>query len=475
MSLVGVHRFTMLARVFTGLQSRSLHLAASKNVSGNWVVVNAHRHQRYRNWQPVIAATLVRHASDAAPKVFGNGVHMTGLGTMQTDKALDEFIALLHKNNLMDDSTRDNIKSISYTNATSIEIPQDKIDLISDVPQVDNIVTQIPEPPTPPAIQDIVEAAANTGSNLTELGLGGWTPPGMIQQALDLLHTQVGLPWWATIVCSTVAIRCLLLPIVIKIQRYAANMHNVQPEMQYIQAQLTEARKMGDQMEVMRLSGDMYRFMKEKNINPLTNAGLPLLQAPIFLSFFWALRGMVRAPVHSMADGGLFWFQDLTLPDPFYALPLITSVTLFTTIELGTDSVRIQSMGNMRHVMRALPIVMFPFIMNFESAILCYWVSTNVFSLIQVAILRIPKVRTYFKIPETINHDAKALPITKKKFVEGFKDSWTNMKVAREASARNIYDETVFEKAGKGPVPKTYKYDPTKPRNPNVFLSKKRD
>uniref|UniRef100_A0ABD2XGI1 Secreted protein n=1 Tax=Trichogramma kaykai TaxID=54128 RepID=A0ABD2XGI1_9HYME len=68
MSLVGVHRFTMLARVFTGLQSRSLHLAASKNVSGNWVVVNAHRHQRYRNWQPVIAATLVRHASDAAPK-----------------------------------------------------------------------------------------------------------------------------------------------------------------------------------------------------------------------------------------------------------------------------------------------------------------------------------------------------------------------------------------------------------------------
>ena len=50
------------------------------------------------------------------------------------------------------------------------------------------------------------------------------------------------------------------------------------------------------------------------------------------------------------------------------------------------------------------------------------------------------------------------------------------MKVAREMNARVMYDETVFEKAGKGPVPKTYKYDPTK-QHPltSAILSKKRD
>lgn len=36
------------------------------------------------------------------------------------------------------------------------------------------------------------------------------------------------------------------------------------------------------------------------------------------------------------------------------------------------------------------------------------------------------------------------------------------MKVAREVNARARYDELVFEKAGQGPVPKTYKLDPTK-------------
>lgn len=36
------------------------------------------------------------------------------------------------------------------------------------------------------------------------------------------------------------------------------------------------------------------------------------------------------------------------------------------------------------------------------------------------------------------------------------------MKVAREVNARAQYDEIVFQKAGMGPVPKTYKFDPTK-------------
>ena len=75
---------------------------------------------------------------------------------------------------------------------------------------------------------------------------------------------------------------------------------------------------------------------------------------------------MVSAPVESMKTGGILWFTDLTAPDQYYILPVLTSITLFTTIEVGTDSARIQSMGNIRHILRAVPFVMFPFIMNFE-------------------------------------------------------------------------------------------------------------
>lgn len=75
---------------------------------------------------------------------------------------------------------------------------------------------------------------------------------------------------------------------------------------------------------------------------------------------------MVHAPVESMKTGGLYWFSDLTVPDPLYILPVLTSTTLFVTIKTGTDFMRVDSMGNFRYVMQAAPFIMFPFIMNFE-------------------------------------------------------------------------------------------------------------
>jgi len=44
---------------------------------------------------------------------------------------------------------------------------------------------------------------------------------------------------------------------------------------------------------------------------------------------------MAALPVVSMQSGGLLWFTDLTIRDPYFALPLITAATLFITIEVG--------------------------------------------------------------------------------------------------------------------------------------------
>jgi YidC/Oxa1 family membrane protein insertase len=52
------------------------------------------------------------------------------------------------------------------------------------------------------------------------------------------------------------------------------------------------------------------------------------------MSFFFALKGMANAPVESMQYGGLFWFSDLTICDPYYILPLLTSVTVWATMEV---------------------------------------------------------------------------------------------------------------------------------------------
>lgn len=46
--------------------------------------------------------------------------------------------------------------------------------------------------------------------------------------------------------------------------------------------------------------------------------------------------------------------------------------------------------------------------------------------------------------------------------------AWTNMKITRELAERERIDEIQFQRAGKGPLVKTYKYDPTKVPTPTI-------
>lgn len=343
-----------------------------------------------------------------------------------------------------------------------------------------NIVdlTQIPEAPPipePAAVADVAATVLNAAGEPTfaSLGLGGWTPVGMVQNCMEYLHIGLDLPWWAAIALGTVFVRTVIFPLVIVSQRNAAKMNNHMPQLQVLQLKMTEARQTGDAIESARYAQEMMLFMKEKNLNPLKNMVVPLAQAPLFISFFMGLRSMANTPVESLREGGLWWFTDLTLADPYFLLPAITSATLYLTIEIGTDSARLsaQNMHVMKYVLRALPIVIFPFTMNFPSAILCYWTCSNFISLGQVAVLKIPAVREYFKIDKMVTHKPENLPMKKKQkgFVSGIKESWSNMKITRQIEERQQIDQIRFAKAGRGPLVKTFKYDPTKaPPGPTV-------
>ncbi|CAH1122923.1 unnamed protein product [Ceutorhynchus assimilis] len=331
----------------------------------------------------------------------------------------------------------------------------------------ENVTTDpIPEPPLVPdwTAESINQLNALGEPTFASLGLGGSTPVGILQSAMEYLHATVGLEWWATIVLSTLIIRICLFPLVILAQRNAAKMNNIMPQMQLLQMKITEARQTGDSMGAARYSQELMVFMREKGVNPFKNMLVPLAQAPIFLSFFMGLRQMANVPVDSLRTGGVFWFTDLTLPDQFYLMPVITSLTLWATIEVGADAGRLSAQNAviLKYFLRAMPIIIIPFTMNFPGAILCYWVSSNFVSLIQVSFLRIPKVRDYFKIERMVTFTPDQLPTKPKGFTEGVKDSWTNLKLTRELDERQRLDEMQFKRAGKGPLQKTFKYDPTK-------------
>lgn len=274
---------------------------------------------------------------------------------------------------------------------------------------------------------------------LSSLGLAGWTPVGMAQQCLEYLHISQNLPWWATIIVGTVCIRMVIFPLVIMTQRHVGHFNNSMPQVVHLQQRFSEARKAGDQIEAQRYASEIATFMKEKNLNPFKNFLGPLAQAPFFISFFLALRGMANCPVDSMKDGGLYWFTDLTVPDQFYGLPVITSLTLLVTIELGVDTGKMnnENAKSIKYLFRAVPFLMLPFSAQFPAAILCYWASTNFFSVLQVSFLKVPAVREFFKIPKHIPApQQQANPLNQKTFVENFRESWENVKLSKELDER---------------------------------------
>ncbi|XP_018565117.1 mitochondrial inner membrane protein OXA1L isoform X2 [Anoplophora glabripennis] len=331
-------------------------------------------------------------------------------------------------------------------------------------------IEPIPEPPPVPDLSEQIASQINVLGEPTfaSLGLGGSSPVGLVQTCFEYVHVTLGVPWWTSIAIGTLIIRLCLFPLVIIAQRNAAKMNNYLPQLQALQLKMTEARQTGNQIDAARYSQEMMLFMKEKELNPLKNMIVPLVQAPIFISFFMGLRQMCNAPVESLRTGGLWWFTDLTLPDQYFLLPIITSATLYATIELGTDSAKLssQNMQLMKYVLRGLPLLILPFTFNFPGAILMYWVSSNFISLIQVGVLRIPAVRDYFKIEPLQKFNPENLPIKPKGFREGLKDSWTNIKITKELEERTRLDDIQFHRAGRGPIVKTYKYNPTKQTHP---------
>ncbi|BET02391.1 60Kd inner membrane protein [Nesidiocoris tenuis] len=389
----------------------------------------------------------------------------------QTGELLQEPIQTLEESTLPEPTT-----IIPKVNASPLDGSIEALDTVSTT-DIGSVIPDSASDATATIIENLGKFSSEPA--IQTLGLGSWTPVGLVQRSLEFLHVTLDLPWWGAIAAGTLVIRLIVFPLVIMAQRNAAKMNNCLPEMQMIQLKMSEARQRGDRLDAARYASELMDFMSTKGISPIKNMIVPLCQAPFFISMFMGIRGMAGAPVQSFHEGGLFWFVDLTLPDQFYLLPLITSATLSLTVEIGTDTAKLNSMGMMKYVLRAVPLIIFPFTVNFPAGVLVYWTTANFISLVQVGVLRVPRVREFFNIDPLVKIDKKALPMKDKGFVGGMKESWTNMKLSRELEERERLDQSNFLRAGRGAVKKTYKFDPTQPRPPPRNLSsiqlKKRD
>ncbi len=214
------------------------------------------------------------------------------------------------------------------------------------------------------------------------------------EQILLIFHDDLGLGWGTSIVALTVVVRAALMPLTIKQFKSMQNMAKFQPEIKKLQE-----RYKGDRE---RLNQEMMKFYRENKVNPFASC-LPLIaQLPVFLALFYMLQKDLRLDVCPDVNppgtsnpvpcgpGGpaeFLFIPDIT--DKATGGVLIALIVLYvgsqllSTILMSTATDRTQRM-----IFLALPFVFVIFVINFPAGLLVYWITTNLWTIVQQAIVR---------------------------------------------------------------------------------------
>ena len=158
-----------------------------------------------------------------------------------------------------------------------------------------------------------------------------------------------------------------------------AAMQKMQPEMQRIQ-KLYANDKMCRQMEMMKL----YQTHKT---SPMSGCLPMLIQIPIFFALYKALLVSVQ-----MRNAHFLWISDLSAMDPYFILPILMGATMFLQQRLQSPKL---SAGNTNDIaaqtqrmMRWMPILFTVMFAWMPAGLVLYWTVSNIFSIIQMQIIK---------------------------------------------------------------------------------------
>jgi YidC/Oxa1 family membrane protein insertase len=212
-------------------------------------------------------------------------------------------------------------------------------------------------------------------------------------------HDDIGVGWGLAIILLTLSVRLVLLPLTLKQVTSMQRLAVLAPEMKAIQEKY-KADKQRQQQEMMK-------FYRENRVNPLASC-LPLLfQIPFFIGLFYMLKDDLRADIcgqtaKACADAtaaqfasvgatpgaeSFLFISDLT--DKATGSVLAVLIVIYVGSQLASGLLSMTSMDrNQRMIMLALPFVFVPFIITFPAGLLVYWITTNLWTIVQQLIVR---------------------------------------------------------------------------------------
>lgn len=277
--------------------------------------------------------------------------------------------------------------SLTRNMSTDIGGGADKIDYMTDVAEVladkavEAVVSQAP------AVNEVAVAAADC-----------YLPVKTLMYLMDYVHIFTGFEWWGSIVATSIIIRLFTLPFMINQLKATSKFTLLRPKLEEIKEEMQN--KGMAPATVADGQKRMQELMREYGVTPFTPLKGLLIQGPIFVSFFLAIRHMVDN-VPSLKTGGAFWFTDLTTPDAMMILPVLTALTFWITVELNAqEGLEGNPAGKtIKNVSRGFAALTIPLTASFPKAIFCYWITSNLFSLTYGLVIKNPAVKKALGVP----------------------------------------------------------------------------
>jgi YidC/Oxa1 family membrane protein insertase len=214
---------------------------------------------------------------------------------------------------------------------------------------------------------------------------------------LKFFHDSIGIGWGFSIIMLTVIVRACLLPLTFKQFHSMQRLAHLQPEMKKLQERFKNDKE--------RMNQEMMKFYRENKVNPFASCLPMVAQFPVFISLYYMLRTDLRRdicpdinglgtahfdkpiPCGHTSESSFLFINDLT--DKATGSTLVILIVLyvgsqlFSTLLMSTTTDKTQ-----RYIFLALPFVFVTFVIQFPAGLLVYWITTNLWTIGQQAIIR---------------------------------------------------------------------------------------
>lgn len=200
---------------------------------------------------------------------------------------------------------------------------------------------------------------------------------------LTWIHSVVP-NWGAAIICTTLLLKLVFLPLTLAASRSAKRMAKLQPHMQALREKYKD--------NPQKMQAETLRIFKENKVNPVGGCIPILITIPFFIGFFAMLQS-----TSELRFASFLWVHDLSAPDtvarifgfPLNIMPLLMGTTTIIQMRLTpTPSVD----PAQQTMMKIMPWMFTLFCYNFAAGLALYSTINGLFTIGQQMIInRMPE------------------------------------------------------------------------------------